>query len=418
VCFKRLNAEYVEQNNKVYFKKTCREHGNFSELVSRDSKNFIEFHKYYNFYLSNKFLHTRTKRELSLFPSYKCNLNCPICITKSNPQSNDCLTIKELQPIVKKFRRTYINIMGGEPTVYPYLEELVALIKRYKSKPVLFTNGLVLTDRAYVKRLKKIGVKIVNIQFDCTKSADRRIRGTGQLLEKKNKAIRNLNLENFDIHLEVTLEKGINSESINELINYAIKFENILSINIRPYFKLGKLENRDCMTMDDMIDSAKNSTKGVITKEKIQLLQKFLLLLPTKKPEIDFCAKHRYYILVRENMKFVDIFKYFRINKIENDMKIYMKQGKINILRKICFIIKIFPKICTIKSIKLFFNLMKDRISNVKNRLLFIDFNGRCDLTTFDENDLCPSRVYDICGGFSKKFNIANIKREKIFNKK
>jgi uncharacterized radical SAM superfamily Fe-S cluster-containing enzyme len=424
-CLKKIDAKYILSNNKVYFNKNCPTHGKSNLLISNKPKDFLEYLKYYKTVNNNK---SDDNKELCLFPSYKCNLNCPICITKSNPNINFRLTPKEMEPVIKKFQNTSINIMGGEPTVYPYLEELVKIIIKNKSVPILFTNGLLLSKLNYVKWLKKIGIKEVNIQFDCATKTNLRIRGSNKnLLNEKVKAISHLNNLNMKTHLEVTLEEGINTEELNNLIQLAVKYDHICSINMRPYFKLGNLKNRNSMTLDNIISLADKSTKGLISLKNISLLQKFLMIYPFNRPNFNFCPKHRYYLLVKNRNKYVNILNFIKLKnnerKIEKYRKILIKSSK---YKKINFLISLFPSIISIKLIKLMINLFLDELLrkigysssiNPRNRLLFIDFNGRCDLETIDLNDFCPSSVLDVCGGYSKKFNISNLNREKQFKK-
>ena len=85
----------------------------------------------------------------------------------------------------------------------------------------------------------------------------------------------------------------------------------------------------------------------------------------------------------------------------------------------------IIPKLLTIKGSKFLLKYLTYRIikkitkkdfgKEIKNSFIYIDFNGRCDIDTFDENDLCEGPIIDFDNKQYTSFNIANIYREKRF---
>lgn len=82
-----------------------------------------------------------------LEPTTKCNIYCEGCYRENDPKGHKSLetVIKELET-VKRLRKTDgISIAGGEPLIYPHIVELVRYVASQGWKPIINTNGLVLT---------------------------------------------------------------------------------------------------------------------------------------------------------------------------------------------------------------------------------------------------------------------------------
>jgi len=413
ICFDTINAEYYEQNSSIFFKKNCKAHGDFSELIYRNSNEFLDIYRYYNLFIkrNQKFLNKNNKKELTIFPSYFCNMKCSICITKSSPNSNKFLSLAKLEPIIKRYNNSVINIMGGEPTIYPYLEQLITLIKKNKNIPVLFTNGIKLMDPNYVKWLKTIGIRHVNLQFESSELFNEKIRGDKKLFQKKIKVLENLSNKNFNVSLEITVnEDNIRNEVKNSLL-IASKFKIINNIIFRPFFKLGKSANKNSLVLDDILIFAGQSTKGILSKDKILDFQKLLLISPFYLHKFKLCHKHRYYMLIRDEDRLNDIHRYLNLNS--ELFKVFLKV-KNPIKSNIYYYAYFLPKILKPSFLKIIFK----RLFMMKSPFILIDFNGRCDIQTYDENDICDSAVFDNNCHFYSKFNIADIMREKNFNVK
>jgi len=420
-CLKPLDAAYVEINNSIYLNKTCANHGKMNILYYRDARSFIQYLSLYKNYRQRiGKVFSPKPHQLCLYPTSMCNLNCPICSTKSG-DAKYMQNVDELDPYLKKYRKSSINIFGGEPTVYPHLGKLIKRIRKYSSIPVIFSNGIKMAEMKYVRWLKKIGVEEVNLQYEGSEQANKRIRGSAWAHEKKLRAIMNLNKANIRIYLEVILERGINTEQISDIIEMGLQYRNIKSINFRPYFILGK-NQRDSMPIDDMVTMAKDSTQGLISTDKVELFNRFILALPKKHLAV-ICMKHRYYLLVRHNGKYADIMEFFKIQKVSNRIRDLAKMyEKSRFFANTYFYAYIVPRIMTLRGFMLLSKIGVRKIGRIfgiktdrYNEIVTIDFNGRCDNHVFDEQDLCGAAVVDFDSKYYPSFNVANIGREKLF---
>ncbi|MBI5894484.1 MAG: radical SAM protein, partial [Desulfobacterales bacterium] len=89
----------------------------------------------------------------------RCNLNCDYCYQKNLPDSDKNLLHVEsdLRTLARLRRADTLFISGGEPLLHPQLESIIKMVRPYKLKPVLVTNGHVLSPEI-VRRLKKAGL--------------------------------------------------------------------------------------------------------------------------------------------------------------------------------------------------------------------------------------------------------------------
>ena len=93
-----------------------------------------------------------------------CDYGCQFCMDR-------CLTRKYMKPegwtpileYLKKIGVTKINLAGGEPTMYPFLEEIVDLIRSYGFTVSIVSNGSLIDSdflKRFVGRISWIGLSV------------------------------------------------------------------------------------------------------------------------------------------------------------------------------------------------------------------------------------------------------------------
>ena len=104
-------------------------------------------------------------------PTTHCQLKCPGCyrglaapghVPEHRPLSE---LIEQVDFLEKKRNVQTISIAGGEPLMYPQLDELISAIKDRGIQVVILTNGILL-DEARLLHLKDIGVDCALIHVD------------------------------------------------------------------------------------------------------------------------------------------------------------------------------------------------------------------------------------------------------------
>ncbi len=102
-----------------------------------------------------------------LEPTTKCNMYCEGCYRENDPTGHKPLeqVIQELE-VIKKLRRTDgVSIAGGEPLLYPQILELVRYVADQGWKPIIITNGTLLTPEL-IKDLKNAGLVGFTVHID------------------------------------------------------------------------------------------------------------------------------------------------------------------------------------------------------------------------------------------------------------
>ena len=100
-----------------------------------------------------------------------CNLRCQYCMPEQKiKQTEEMLSQKNLIHLVELISSTgikKIRLTGGEPLLYPNIEDLIIRFKAIQGieKIVLTTNGILLSNKVDV--LKKAGISGINLSLDC-----------------------------------------------------------------------------------------------------------------------------------------------------------------------------------------------------------------------------------------------------------
>lgn len=94
-----------------------------------------------------------------LEPTSKCNLYCDGCYRENRKGSHKSVSeIENELKIFKRGRKTDgVSIAGGEPLTHPQIIDIVALVKKKGWKPVINSNGELLS-KELLRELKKAGV--------------------------------------------------------------------------------------------------------------------------------------------------------------------------------------------------------------------------------------------------------------------
>lgn len=106
----------------------------------------------YNFDIEDIYLARNNNKLLSIRieTSRFCNLKCIYCNSDSGKPINNEISFHQIQNIIKEASelgaKSIIIIGGGEPTIYQYFRELVRYINALKLVPVIFTNGIAITE--------------------------------------------------------------------------------------------------------------------------------------------------------------------------------------------------------------------------------------------------------------------------------
>lgn len=112
----------------------------------------------------------RAVPHITIEPGMACNLRCISCYNKSHDYTKSPEDVKaEIDFAIRKRKLETITIVGGEPTLYPHLCELVSYIRSKGLICQLLTNGVILTtDKgdALLDRLIRSGLNRIVLHID------------------------------------------------------------------------------------------------------------------------------------------------------------------------------------------------------------------------------------------------------------
>ena len=290
VCLQRIDAKIVFENEKVYMRKTCKEHGFFKVLLASDIEYYKNIRNYNKASEYPLIVNTHTNYgcpyDCGLCKDHeqhscltlievtdRCNLKCPTCYARSGPNYGRHRTLAEIEEmfniiVANEGEPDVIQISGGEPTVHP---DFFAILDIAKSKPIkhlmLNTNGIrIAKDKEFTRKLATYMPDFeIYLQFDSFKpSALQHLRGE-DLTEVRQKALEHLNEFNLSTTLVVTLQKGINDDEIGQIIDYALQQPCVRGVSFQPTQIAGRLEQfnaeTDRLTLTDVRSEILKQTK-------------------------------------------------------------------------------------------------------------------------------------------------------------
>ena len=212
---------------------------------------------------------------IDLSPSLKqCNYDCVYCElkgAKTVDKMQEIVSVKEvihaLNPALKKHKNIDVITItaNGEPTLYPYLDELVSEINKIKQnhKLLILSNGASIVDEGTRDALKKID--IVKLSLDCaTKKCFKKIDrpNSGIDLDDIIKSMKSFSKTyRGSLIIEILVVKGINDkneefEKLNSVLN-EIKPDrvDISTIDRPPAYKV---ERVSMSTLKELSSKLKN----------------------------------------------------------------------------------------------------------------------------------------------------------------
>ena len=152
-----------------------------------------------------------------------CNQKCLFCnrppnIMEANPFSLEGLK-RRVDDICSDPDVTRIIFTGGEPTLHPYLKEIIEYAAKKVEKIEIQTNGTIL-DRRKMEDLKSAGLSIINYAFHShNKETSYTLRGVRFGYEKIENGLLDAIASGLEVHVIFVINK-INFRELPEFIDY------------------------------------------------------------------------------------------------------------------------------------------------------------------------------------------------------
>ena len=249
---KKINGTYYDtlfENDIDFFKELAK---------TRIKNNFSNFNRSFELNEGDWKTIRESITTVSLIFTKKCNFKCKVCYAYGVLKPEE-MSIDDIKLIFSKIgKNKKILLFGLEPTAREDLFEIIKTINEYNNFPALFTNGLRLSELAYVKKLKKAGIKEVFISFDgFGKEASKKIVSP-TIQKSKLKALKNLKKCGIYTFPAFKFMEGKDENELSELIRFAIKNNDFIKgLFLLPLAPFGKLEvkQKQFFTYSDIIKS-------------------------------------------------------------------------------------------------------------------------------------------------------------------
>jgi uncharacterized radical SAM superfamily Fe-S cluster-containing enzyme len=206
-----------------------------------------------------------------------CNLRCPTCFADSSPALTGLVPLEAVLSTVdtrlsrEDGRIDVLMLSGGEPTLYPYLAELLAEVSARNVVRVLVnTNGIrIARDDALLDLLTTHRDRVeVYLQYDgVSERANRHHRGA-DLRPLKESAIDRLSGRGIFTTLTMTAALGVNDDEIGAVVRRALDTPYVGGVSIQPQFgsgRSGPIDWTDRLTHTGTLARLGPQTGGVVT---------------------------------------------------------------------------------------------------------------------------------------------------------
>lgn len=322
----------------------------------------------------------------------RCNLQCPICF--ANAATSGTLyepTQDEIRQMLKNLRKNHpvatpaIQYSGGEPTVRKDIVELIKIAKEEGfTHTQIATNGLALAyNENLAKELKEAGLNTVYLQFDgITKEPYIKTRAA-DIFDKKIDAIENCRKAGLGIVLVPTIVKGINSDQIGQIIQFALdNIDVIRGVNFQPVSFAGRTPSdkveEQRITIDDFMKEVEKQTDFNITSDAfysastVAPVSDLVAALSGRETEITLtCHEHcgtGTYVFKEEDGSVIPITDFIDVDKfmtlIEKSIPDIQKNSRISKTKTVARALKELPKTVDTKKSPSFINIL-DLLKNI-----------------------------------------------------
>ncbi len=291
-CHEVVDGQRLIRDAKVYLRKFCPEHGVSEALISGDAEWWLRSLRFARAGSVPLALSTEVSEgcpsDCGLCPDHEqhsclpiieitdhCDLDCPICLVQNEHSYQ--LSREQFADILdglieKEGSLETINISGGEPTLHPEFLELLdmALARPEISRVSVSTHGLRLaSDYDLCEQLAERGV-YVSLQLDARqKGALSVLRGSGDHLKARERALTNLERAGVRTTLVATLARGVNEEHLSDCIDLLYEKDFILSLMFQPAAYVGQggakfspHDPLDVLTIPDVVKLIAEQSRG------------------------------------------------------------------------------------------------------------------------------------------------------------
>ena len=150
--------------------------------------------------------------------THRCNMECANCYIP-NRDVPDLDKEKLFEFLSRLPSRTYIRLIGAEPTMREDLPEIISKVKAAGHRPSVTTNGLKLAQPSYVKKLKEAGLRLLLHSMNGADDDEAyKELDNGKWATVKVRALDNIFAERLPINTGTIIARGVNEYVMNRQV--------------------------------------------------------------------------------------------------------------------------------------------------------------------------------------------------------
>lgn len=255
VCLEEIDANVIEKGGRVFIEKDCTRHGRFEALHFWDKPRL--YNAMYNLFKKNEF---NNPDGLVIDVTLNCDMECPFCFAQVDKKTMDEPNTEDILSRISGTKVSSVYLCGGEPTLREDLKEIISGIKKGGMSPIIFTNGIRLSDKSYAMELKEAGLDLVVLSFNSF-DRDQNIRlHDNDISDKKIAALENTIDVGIPVYLYVIIKKGVNEDQIKQVVDFAIENNDYVRvINLQALWNLTEPYDPEIIGQTQIMEYLKSS---------------------------------------------------------------------------------------------------------------------------------------------------------------
>lgn len=151
--------------------------------------------------------------------THRCNMECANCYIP-NRDVPDLDKHKFYDFLHKLPTRTYIRLIGAEPTMREDIFEIISQVKKAGHRPSLTTNGLKLANENYVVKLKQAGLRLLLHSMNgADDDTAYQVLDNGKWATVKTRALENILKHRLPVNTGTIISKGVNEYCVKRQVD-------------------------------------------------------------------------------------------------------------------------------------------------------------------------------------------------------
>lgn len=269
-CLRPVPAKIIVEDELVFYRKRCREHGVTKTLISDDVGYWRAAKDWLKPGDRPLAIHSRTDHgcpfDCGLCADHEqhsclalieineaCNLSCPVCFAGSSVHHLGHRPLAEVEAmldviVAAEGEPDLVQISGGEPTIHPQFFEILEAARARPIRHLMVnTNGVrIAQEPEFVARLATFRPRFeIYLQFDALDDeALMELRGA-RLSGIRRRALEALEAAGISTTLVVTVKKGVNDEQIPDIVRHALEWRCVRGVTFQPVQDAGRNDDFD-----------------------------------------------------------------------------------------------------------------------------------------------------------------------------